>query len=504
MVLKRFVLILATFCLVFLWSVRAQETKDRQFSLAGFDDTSMRQWEDTHFFDQMEKQTGVSFSLHQYTDADQWRSYKASLSAKQDLPDVLFKAALSPQECQSLREQGVLIDLKPYLPDCMPHLWTILQERPALLEAITLQDGSIAALPYINLLPKQNLLWINQQWLDNLNLSQPQTAQELVDVLSAFQTRDPNKNGRADEIPLGFLGPFDLKFLAHAFGLVSDDYNLFLDAQGQVRYMPLEENFRMFITWCRDLYQAGLMDKNGFLTADTFRKVTEEKTTPVYGAVFAPNISSLFQVSWADQYVPLLPLEYEGKRIYRDFFGPLQRGTFAVTSACASPETVLRWVDFLYTEEGGKLVSAGQENEDYLVDGDGTWRLVDAAKNNATFFIATAMMDGGAPTPGVTPVDFIRRFSGQSQAQENTMERQQDILKYCVQPMPPLMLTDGQQTQVAEMQFSLGAYVDMHMGRWILGEEEISDASFAAFREELENLGLSSFLAIWQEAANRY
>ena len=37
-----------------------------------------------------------------------------------------------------------------------------------------------------------------------------------------------------------------------------------------------------------------------------------------------------------------------------------------------------------------------------------------------------------------------------------------------------------------------------------LGEEEISDASFAAFREELENLGLSSFLAIWQEAANRY
>ena len=34
--------------------------------------------------------------------------------------------------------------------------------------------------------------------MNNLRLSDPATAQELVDVLTAFKTRDPNKNGKAD------------------------------------------------------------------------------------------------------------------------------------------------------------------------------------------------------------------------------------------------------------------------------------------------------------------
>ena len=60
---------------------------------------------------------------------------------------------------------------------------------------ITLPDGSIAALPYITETPMQNYLWINQAWLKSLGLSMPTTAQELVDVLTAFRDRDPNKNG---------------------------------------------------------------------------------------------------------------------------------------------------------------------------------------------------------------------------------------------------------------------------------------------------------------------
>ena len=476
----------------------AEENAAKAFRMAGFDDTSMRDWSSNRFFTRMTEWTGVSFTFQQFNDSAAWSAYKAGLKPGSDLPDALFKASLTSSECISLREKGVLIDLKPLLEENAPHLWALLQENEEAMRAVTLPDGSIAALPYFNGLPNQNYLWINRQWLEQLHLSMPTTAEELETVLAAFQSRDPNRNGRKDEIPLGFLGPFDLKFLAHAYGLICDDYNVFA-RDGKVYFMPEEEAFRPFIAWCRKLYEQGLLDPNGFSTADTLRKSTDDNATPTYGVIMTASIRNLFQTSWADQYTVIPPLTYEGKQVYRDFFGDIQRGTFAITTACEDPAALLRWADILYTEEGAKLASAGQENLDYLVDGDGTWRLVDSATGNSTAFIANSLMDGGGSMPGITAFDFMLRFSGQSETYRANVLRQKEIRELFVRPMPYVTLTEEQENKVSALQAGLGRCVDLHIARWVLGEEEISDASFAQFHEELEQLGLREFMAFWQE-----
>ncbi len=43
--------------------------------------------------------------------------------------------------------------------------------------------------------------WIYQPWLDKLGLKIPTTTDELEQVLLAFKDKDPNGNGKADEIP---------------------------------------------------------------------------------------------------------------------------------------------------------------------------------------------------------------------------------------------------------------------------------------------------------------
>lgn len=477
----------------------AAEAAGPAYVMAGFDDTSMRTWDTSHFFAQMQEWTGLSFSFRQYTDEKAWKDEKASWTAQSDLPDVLFKAALTPAESMELLQRGVLIDLKPYLAEYAPNLWAILQERPEVLEAITLPDGRIAALPYISSVPVQNYVWINRQWLDQLRLSMPTNWEELTEVLDAFKTRDPNRNGKNDEIPLGFLGPFDLKFLAHAFGLICNDFNIF-DDNGTVKFMPLEENYRLFVTWCRDLYAAGLLDQNGFSTVDSFRRVTDSNATPTFGAILATAPSSIFRVSWADQYTVMPPLAYEGTQLYRDFFGPVQRGTFAVTSACEQPGDMLRWVDTLYTERGAILAAAGRENIDYFVDGDGTWRLAEEAQSNSGLFIAVSLMDGGASMPGMPAEDFLSRFSGQSEAGKANYEAQKTVAALCRMPFPYTYLTAGQEQEITALQNEIGAYVDLQLGRWVLGEDEISDASFDAFEQKLNELGLPAFLAFWQAA----
>ena len=52
--------------------------------------------------------------------------------------------------------------------------------------------------------------------------------------------------------------------------------------------------------------------------------------------------------------------------MWRDLLGSVARGAFAVTSACEDPAAALRWVDYLYTQEGGILATAGVEGEDYV------------------------------------------------------------------------------------------------------------------------------------------
>ena len=479
----------------------AEEGSETAFVMAGFDSTTYRDWTTNQFFSRMEDITGVHFHYRQYTDAAEWQKAKASMTAGSEMPDVLFKAALSSDECLEMREKGVLIDLKPYLEEYCPHLWAMLSEHPDYLAAITLPDGSIAALPYIAVPATQNYLWINTEWLKNLRLDTPTTAQELVNVLEAFKTRDPNRNGKADEIPLGFLGPFDLKFLGHAFGLVANDYNLFVE-DGQVRFMPLEGNFHLFVTWCRDLYQAGLLDKNGFTLTDDMRTVTDTNATATYGIIMTNMAADLFRVSWSDQYRILMPLVYEGKQVYRSFSGPLLRGTFAVTSHCEAPARMLQWVDYLYTEEGSVLSCIGQENTDYLMDGDGTWRLLEANQNQYEYYRGATLIEGGAENPGFLAYDFQRRMGG-SDVVRVILDDQMAFDAYAVLPFPYYVLTKEQQAYIAPLQERLGSYVDIQFARWVLGEEEISDAAFDAFSQKLSELGLPDFLQFWQDVLDQ-
>lgn len=492
-------LVMACMMLCLSLGALAEDMAAGDYVMAGFDDTQYRDWASNQFFVRMEEKTGVRFSYRQYKKDSEWTAAKAAMLQGTDVPDVLFKAALTSPEMIEMREKGVLIDLKPYLEACCPNLWAIFQAHPEYLDAITLPDGSVAALPYIVSTPMQNYMWINKQWLKNLGLSEPTTAEELVQVLEAFRDQDPNRNGKQDEIPFGFLGPFDLKFLAHAFGMVANDYNIFVQ-DGEVRFMPLEENYRLFVTWCRDLYEAGLLDENGFVTASAARQVTDSDRPATYGVILAPTAADVFRVDWSVDYDILPPLVYDGAQVYRDFAGQVLRGTFAVTSACQDPEKMLQWVDYLYSEPGSVLASIGLENEDYLIDPDGTWRLSDSAQNNP-YFAVTNLIDSGATMPGIQSDDFQRRFNGTTALQE-TLDRQEKVNALCVRPFPYYSLNRAQADTVAALQEKLGYLVDMRLAQWVLGEEEISDESFARFHDELEEAGLTQFLAFWQDILN--
>ena len=59
---------------------------------------------------------------------------------------------------------------------------------------------------------------------------------------------------------------------------------------------------------------------------------------------FAPTPVNLVPYDMSSDYVLLEPLTFDGKQVYRDLYGEVTRGTFAITSAAQDPGSVGWWM----------------------------------------------------------------------------------------------------------------------------------------------------------------
>lgn len=490
-------------CLLCLLVLAPAALAEGTFTMAGFDgESSTHDWNSNGFFTRMQARTGLSFTFEQYTSLEKWQKAKDAMFAPGgELPDVLFKAALTTPELIRYSDSGQLIDLGPLLEEYAPNLWALLQEHPDWLEAITLPNGKIAALPAIQELAPQNAMWINQTWLDKLGLEMPTNWEELRDVLTAFRDRDPNGNGKKDEVPMAFLGPWELKFLSHAWGVVANDYNIYLDSEGQVHYWPQEDSFWELACSLRELYGDGLLDEDGFVTADALRRITDDDASEVYGVFFAPTPVNLVTYEMSRDYVLLEPLEYEGEQVYRDLYGQVTRGTFAITSACEDPGALLAWVDVLYTEEGAAEAMAGIEGEDYVIDEDGYWGWKGGVEAMTTQTLSELSIYDTGDMPWLFPDAFYDRYNEENVRRVNAELRRLDAR--IVRPFPVYTLTQEESERAAELQEQLGAYVDETLARVVLGEIGTGEEEAQAFYDGLAQRGMQEMIALWQSVADR-
>lgn len=485
--------------IILLFSAAAAENvqKAPDFILEGYDgDLSGRNWDENLFFKRMQEKTGVSFQFNQYTDFDKWKERKTELLAHENLPDVLFKAELSASEVRELYQSDVIIDLTPYLQEYAPDLWKLLEEHPEWKAAITMEDGSIPALPEFNTLQNNDAMWINSSWLRKLKMDMPKTAEELTETLRAFRQQDGNGNLQMDEIPLTFIGMWELRFLGHAFGIVDNDYYVSV-SDGKVVSSLKTQNNREFLSWLHELWEEKLIDHSGFTTVDSLRQITDDKKTIPYGLILSSSPLTVVPESALSQYTLLEPLAYEGKQIYRDLMGDVVRGTFAITSECKEPEKLVAWVNLLYTEDVNILAHYGVEGEDYFWNENGYWEWMADLETVANSVLPEHTISEGGAAPGLASVAFQEKYS--DQRTRDTIEQQARLKTYSVIPYPPVTLSAEDAARVAEIQKDLSAYVEKTMACFVTGDIELTDANWEEFCRTVDEKGLQEMIGIWQK-----
>lgn len=184
---------------------------------------SLESFGDMASYKKKEELTGIKVKFTHPPLGQQKDQFNLLISTK-ELPDVIYynwaDAVGGPEK---LIEDGRIIRLNELIEQYAPNLRKIIESDPDVKKQITLDDGTIYMFPLLKLdalkLNATSGLIMRKDWLDKLGLKPPTTIEEWHTVLKAFKEKDPNGNGKADELAFtGNWGPGDLTKL-HDFSL---------------------------------------------------------------------------------------------------------------------------------------------------------------------------------------------------------------------------------------------------------------------------------------------
>ena len=177
----------------------------------------------------------------------------------------------------------------------------------------------------------------------------------------------------------------------------------------------------------------------------------------------------------------------------------IQNITFdAIRIGLASPEQIMKWVDYLYTEEGCFLASAGQIEDEYERTSDGSWYWVDDIQTVQDSVMKDATIADGTAMPLYLPESYQLQFDDEQthQAVEQICELNHvSRLSY-----PLIYLSESQREQLTKIWPELGTYAETQMTWFITGDAELTDETWAEFQETLIEKGINTVYDIFESA----
>lgn len=460
----------------------------------------------------LEDQTGVRVEWDTIQSANAEEQINVVM-ASGDLPDAFYYVWEQQEQPRTYGLDGQIMALNGLISEYAPTLQELFTEKPFLRALNSDLDGNIYSTPSgINRgysVTGQPL--INTVWLDRLGLDMPQSTDELLAVLRAFQTEDANGNGDPnDEIPLSFnqssWEPADISRYFPWFGMPDNDEHIFFDGDQAVFSADTDE-YRNAVEFLHTLARERLLDWEGY-TYDqaVFRSKVNNDLVGVYPGWRTVNmgVNNVF-----DQFEPLPMLEAPGvdDPVWPRFFQGGSVSGVSIASDAEFPEVLIRWADFSYTPINS-IIMRERWGSLPFVD-DTTLDLTDEGK--VAFLDRPEGMtdEEWTPAPGVGVAAFVSAETFNRYYPPRSVDEQKnrfaEVLEPYLSEIPqniPLPFSADEVDRLALLGADVRAYVDETQARWIIdgGIEDDWDDYIA----QLERIGLEEYVEIYQNALDRY
>jgi len=313
-----------------------------------------------------EEETGIDLDFYLFPSEEATQKFEMMVSANQQLPDIVH-LWLSDVARANYGRNGVFRPLNEYFEKYtyfFNRAPITEEERENIMRFGTSPDGNIYAFPaYANAYGDISMFswFINVPWLEKVGMKKPTTTDELYEVLKAFKEKDPNGNGKPDEIPLisspGWNGNV-FYLLINSFIHYNPSY-LFNVESGKLNVPVITEEYREALRYIKKLVDEELLSPLTFTIDEAGLKamvnLTDDQDTIV--GMFCGSTVTLFDVSNK-------PFEYDASPLITGPKGvkwcpnrtPNYMYTTYITKDCKHPEVAFRFCDY-WTEPRRSLIT---------------------------------------------------------------------------------------------------------------------------------------------------
>ena len=460
------------------------------------------------------------------------------LIASGDYPEIILNKSIpldSSAEARFGIEEKIFLPVTKYLtdPKIMPNFNAWLSKNPSARGNLAAVDGNIYGFPMISECFHCTLgqkFWINQDWLKKLGLKMPATTEEFYRVLKAFKEKDPNGNGKADEIPL--LGATDSTntqaepFLMSAFVLdpgMTSKLKLIVDNNNNRVLSTLDqEGYKEGLKYISKLYKEGLYF-NGSIIQKTDQAKQLIAADPTIVGVFPANypgimIDAVAQNKLWRQYVILPPLKgpngYASTPLFADTV--LQPNQIVFTKALKYPELAARFVDVMYSYEASVARTYGEEGKGWRwatkgesgLDGnlaiwknlipykvepqENSWLTIGPGQQTAEFRF------GQVTEPGVD----VGAPEGLETMLLQASKKMLPFVRKDVSILPNVKFTTVESEELQILRVELERYSENQRVSFIAGAQDI-EKGWSQYVQKLRALGLPKLLGLYQIAYER-
>jgi putative aldouronate transport system substrate-binding protein len=464
---------------------------------------------DCQIYQVAEEKTGVKMEYEPLSTSASSEQFNVII-ASGSYPDLIGWGLNYATGDDAAVDEDIYLDLSEYIAQYAPNYYKLLSTDDELLETALTDSGYLTAFNAVR--TEESLgtagLVIRTDLLSKLGLDKPYTIEEFENVLAAFKDEGL-------EQPLVMLAPGAIQdnWLAAAFDVSAFCNNFPMSVaptyvvDGEIKFGPLEEGFKEYITLIHDWYEKGYIDAD-FISKNSNWNGPDYSNTITNGdaGIFYAdqgNIGGYIEASEVEGFDLEATYDMHATEDSVNHFASYTKKSagngFHITSNCTNIELACQWGDWWYSEEGSLLANYGVEGVSFeYVDGvpKFTETVTEAPEGQRDALLIYAsndticcVIDGDAKSSGYDQVDV--------DAPEIWATGMDD--SYVIPST--VSLSADESTEASNIYSDIETTCMEYIAKFINGDKSLDE--YDEFVSTIESMNVQGYLDIYQEAYDR-
>ena len=471
-----------------------------------------------------EEATGIHIEFTEVSDSSASTNFNLMV-ASGDMCDLIPVMEYYSGGLAKAYDEDIIMDIGDYIDDYMPNYAAVLDTLAESTVNATLTEGHTLAFYRIKdgtysgngMITRAD--WIQEQgweWSgDVIGLDEfttyLKTMKDAYDVPYSIYMYDGT---------VGVEAAFDTEIPA----LVGDGFMTTVNSaifryDDEVTSGWITDGYREYLEWVIEMMDEGIIPKD-YLSLDTDRGVVNTMQASGSITVWQANADKMEEVvdSYGADYpglavcaMPRVAKDPTAQYVWNDEVALVTtNGGFSLASTCENPELVCEWQNYFWTSEGYLLANYGTEGESYHMDGETPvfdWDVpVTVTGRNAPnaemaqqlftmlrfcgFYVDNDMLLSTFPESAIAAVDLW------------TLDGSTDNRNY--PSAAKTSMTTEETEEIAEVESDMLTYVDETCMKFLAGDLELNDDTWAEYVDTAMSMGLETVIDVYQSVYDSY